>query len=212
MTKARSLDPPKLATWLLEQFSPVLKNAALAGDLMEAFKQGRSSGWYWRQVFSAIVVALLSLLRRQWGSLAYATACSGLTTAGWLFMFPHGSRSSALPSVFALFAKGFRIPWPWSLVYQTAFRTAFEAVIVGSALGAYLAFARILKAQNFLRALIVVVVVLAGGNVAATFLSVPLSGIGRIIDWMLISTPTIIALLIGLWKANPGSTPRPIAA
>ena len=71
MIRANSPHPPRLATWLLEQFSPGLKNAPLAGDLMEAFKQGRSSGWYWSQVVWAILIALPQLLRKQWGALAY---------------------------------------------------------------------------------------------------------------------------------------------
>jgi hypothetical protein len=29
MTRANSLQPPRLATWLLDQFSPVLQNARL---------------------------------------------------------------------------------------------------------------------------------------------------------------------------------------
>jgi hypothetical protein len=172
MTRANSLQPPRLATWLLDQFSPVLQNAPLAGDLMEAFKQGRSSSWYWRQVFGAILIALPSLLRKQWGCLAYAVGCSGLISAAWFFMSPTAGHGSALPQVFALYAKGYAIQWPWSLVYQIAFLTAFQFVIVAVALGAYLAFFRILKPQNLLRALMVVIVVLASSNVAMTFLSV----------------------------------------
>lgn len=131
-------------------------------------------------------------------------------------MFPHAGRSSGLPVVFALYAKGFRISRPWSLVYQIAFLTIFQAIIVASALIAYLAFARIFKAQNFFRALMGVVVVLAGSNVAATFLSVPLSDALRVIHlplgWLLISTRTILALLIGMWKANQRTSARPAPA
>ena len=209
MMRANSPQPPRLATWLLEQFSPVLKNAPLAGDLMEAFKQGRSSGWYWRQVLWAILIALPLLLRRQWGRLAYAVVCSGLISIAWFFMFPIG-RHPGLPLVFALYAKGYRIQWPWSLFYQMAFQTAFQGVIVALALGAYLAFSRILNLQNLLRALIVFVVVLASSNVAAVFVSGPLSAILSVIQlqpiagWLLISTPTIVALLFGMWTAHLG--------
>ena len=211
MTKARSLDPPKLATWLLERFSPVLKNAPLAGDLIEAFKQGRSSAWYWRQVFWAILIGLLNLLGQRCGRLVYAVVCGGLISATWWFsIFPMTAHSSALPALSALFAKGFRILWPWSLVYQIAFLTAFQAVFVASALGAYLAFAKILKAQNFLRALMVVVIVLASSNVVLLVV-LTMSGIYPTQLVALISTPTIIALLIGMWRANPGSTARPWA-
>jgi hypothetical protein len=209
MTRANSLQPPRLATWLLDQFSPVLQNAPLAGDLMEAFKQGRSSSWYWRQVFGAILIALPSLLRKQWGCLAYAVGCSGLIQAAWFFMIPTAEHDSALPQVFALYAKGYAVQWPWSLVYQIAVLTAFQFVIVAVALGSYFAFSRMLNPQTLLRAFMVVVVVLASGNVAITFLSVVIR-LGPL-EWVRVSTPTTVALLLGMGNANLGSTSRPVS-
>ena len=50
----KSQNPPRLAAWLLEHFGPEFNHEALAGDLCEDFKQGRSSGWYWRQVLAAV--------------------------------------------------------------------------------------------------------------------------------------------------------------
>jgi hypothetical protein len=49
-----SAKPPRLAAWILQEFGPELNQEALAGDLNEAFQQGRSKGWYWRQVLAAI--------------------------------------------------------------------------------------------------------------------------------------------------------------
>jgi hypothetical protein len=213
MTRANSLQPPRLATWLLEQFSPILQNAPLAGDLMEAFKHGRSSSWYWRQVFGAILIALPNLLRKQWGCFAYAVGWSGLISAAWFFMSPAAGHGSALPQVFALYAKGYAIQWPWSLVYQIAFLTAFQFVIVAVALGAYLSFSRILNPQNLLRALMVVVIVLASSNVALTFLIDILSAmrLGLLFGWVLVFAPPIVALLLGMWRANLDRTSRPIS-
>jgi hypothetical protein len=47
-------EPPKLATWILNRFAP--RNNALAGDLAEEFRQGRSRAWYWRQIIAAVCV------------------------------------------------------------------------------------------------------------------------------------------------------------
>lgn len=46
--------PPRLAVWLLKHFGPEINLEALAGDLQEAFSQGKSERWYWRQVLRAI--------------------------------------------------------------------------------------------------------------------------------------------------------------
>ncbi len=46
--------PPKLATWLVNTFSPGRHRGALAGDLFEEFRNGRSQGWFWRQTLLII--------------------------------------------------------------------------------------------------------------------------------------------------------------
>ncbi len=47
--------PPRLATWLLDLLGYTRQNAALAGDLLEDFRLGRSAAWFWRQALMVIV-------------------------------------------------------------------------------------------------------------------------------------------------------------
>ncbi len=51
-------EPPKVATRLLEVLASGPHDDALAGDLIEQFREGRSAVWYWRQVLLAIAVCL----------------------------------------------------------------------------------------------------------------------------------------------------------
>ena len=69
----RPNDPPRIATWMLEHLTPGKKNEALAGDLLEEFKRGRTATWYWRQVVTAIILGFARELRTQWPAIVYAT-------------------------------------------------------------------------------------------------------------------------------------------
>jgi hypothetical protein len=50
--------PPTLADWLLDRLGYTRQNAALAGDLLEEYREGRSAGWYWRQTIGVIAHAI----------------------------------------------------------------------------------------------------------------------------------------------------------
>ena len=84
--------PPILADWLLDHLGYTRRNAALAGDLLEEFRNGRSAAWYWRQTFSVIANGF----PRHVASLApYLLAVSAgyavqfpLSYALWWFGFP----------------------------------------------------------------------------------------------------------------------------
>ena len=54
----KTAQPPTLATRLLERLASGPHGDALAGDLIEQYRQGRSAAWYWRQVLLAILFGL----------------------------------------------------------------------------------------------------------------------------------------------------------
>lgn len=71
-----SAKPSRLAAWILQEFGPQRNQEALAGDLNEAFQQGRSKAWYWRQVLAAI----------RWRRLIFLLLASALL--GWWVTSP----------------------------------------------------------------------------------------------------------------------------
>jgi hypothetical protein len=90
----RPTTPPRLATTLLARF---VDNDALAGDLQEEYRSGRSAAWYWRQVVAAVVIAALRRgdwhelfaaqgLVMQWVMLGLVSVCAVFTVkvTAWL--------------------------------------------------------------------------------------------------------------------------------
>jgi len=49
------IDPPRLATWLLQRFAVGHRGDSLVGDLLERYQHKRSPAWYWSQVITAIL-------------------------------------------------------------------------------------------------------------------------------------------------------------
>jgi hypothetical protein len=72
--------PPRLATWLVEQLVSGPKRESLVGDLAEQYEHGRSAGWYWRQVLTAILVGTARDTR------AYKRLATGAALITWLIV------------------------------------------------------------------------------------------------------------------------------
>ena len=68
----RRREPPPTALWMLEHLIPAERNEALAGDLLEVFHGGRSTGWYWRQVCAACMVCWYEDMRARASLLIFA--------------------------------------------------------------------------------------------------------------------------------------------
>ena len=136
--------PPALATWMLEHLVLASDTDALAGDMMEEFNRCGSAGWYWRQVFAAIVVGLSRELCQQWKAAAFALVwtCVELvvmkqwfTSATYRSIHPWTLRHSA-PDAYFLFMGA---------------EVLLHLLIVWLGLVVYLALMGFLKAQRLTR-------------------------------------------------------------
>jgi hypothetical protein len=93
----KHIRPPSLATWMLEHLTPADRDEALAGDLLEDFRCGRSKTWYWQQTLTACTVGWLRHLSERRMLVVFAALWSMLAPA-WLALelrFLNGSHASA---------------------------------------------------------------------------------------------------------------------
>ena len=77
-------EPPQLATWTLEHLTTRHLDDALAGDLLEVFRMGRSNGWYWRQVLATCVLSWVASLRARVPLLVFALMWS-MAAPAWVW-------------------------------------------------------------------------------------------------------------------------------
>ncbi|HEY2472747.1 MAG TPA: hypothetical protein VGI45_33490 [Terracidiphilus sp.] len=74
-------EPPPLAAWMLEHLTSSDRDEALAGDLLEVFRSGRTGSWYWRQVCGACAVSWFNGIRVRLPIFVFALAWSMLAPA-----------------------------------------------------------------------------------------------------------------------------------
>jgi hypothetical protein len=123
--------PPRLATWILLHLMPGERNEALAGDLHESFRAGRSSIWYWRQVLNAVVIRWLGSLFNHWPALFFAAAWATLSPT-WIFLIHKLYRTNSL------IGYAWRLPWPWSTVCYLGLSAAESLLFIWAGLLIYL--------------------------------------------------------------------------
>ncbi len=105
----RVTEPPSIASWILKHLTPGPSNEALAGDLFEEFRSGRSAVWYWRQVLAAISLGCLREFLELRVVTLFAVLWSMLVPA-WLLII------ASLEQHFKLGERIWRMDWPWSTV------------------------------------------------------------------------------------------------
>ena len=95
--KTEQSHPPALARWSLRRISPKRNREAITGDLLERFREGRSGGWFWRQVLGAILVGASSQLRLHWTENCLAAAGTALIGClPWGRIFPIAAMSTLM--------------------------------------------------------------------------------------------------------------------
>jgi hypothetical protein len=124
-------DPPAAATWLLNHLTPADRNEALAGDLREEFRAGRSAGWYWRQIVAAIAIAFSRQVILNRMVLLFAVVWSVLVPS-WLLAI------AALEQRFNLNQRFFQMEWPWSIVCDWGLLLAANLVFIWTGVALYL--------------------------------------------------------------------------
>jgi len=105
--------PPALATWMLNHLRSGESNEALSGDLLEAFRTGRSAGWYWYQVIAAIAIA--------WGRNVWHHRVTLFFAVVWSVFSPAWLLLPVRFSLDSLVGDTSHIPWPWSFICAIVF-------------------------------------------------------------------------------------------
>ena len=217
----RRTEPPPLAAWMLEHARPGDSDEALAGDLLEGFRAGRSEAWYWRQTLAACAVSWSQSLRGRAPLLVFAVLWSMLAPAWEVFL--DGVESAPnLVRIWPYFGPVWFIPalagW---LVLNSIFLWAGILVFIlahGSFLG-------VLRGRKLRRAFLMASLILlpaygltfVWGNLYwYSFLAdakLAATPLGQITDLRLLADvmrlPYFIALVCALWNAIPRSPRTP---
>jgi hypothetical protein len=192
----KSNKPPKAATWLLQR----LGNEALTGDLLEAWRQGRSSSWYRRQVAVAVMVAIARKLRMASPAMVYAALWS---VAGAFLIFNDGFWLWFWRTFDLARAWCFRQPWPVSTISEIALSIAPQVLLLIVALGLFQTWQRGLSPGRMVRGALT-------GVLAIFFGPIVIISTGPYPTWsrrLLAALPIFCALLMAIWTVSIGEKP-----
>jgi hypothetical protein len=126
-----AIEPPRIAAWMLVHLMPADHDQALAGDLLESFRAGRSRAWYFRQVSHALVIQWIGSLFRRRFALIYAAAWAGVSPAWRLLIIRLYHSGNLIGPVW-------RLPWPWSTVCIFGLSEAEDLVFIWAGVLVYL--------------------------------------------------------------------------
>jgi hypothetical protein len=123
--------PPSFAHWTLTHLMPGEPDEALAGDLHEEFRAGRSSAWYRRQVLSALLIRSSHELLSHRIIVLFALFWSMLAPA-WLVAVARLETSAHLS------ARLSRFNWPWPILCDLGLLLVSNLVFIGLGVFLYL--------------------------------------------------------------------------
>jgi hypothetical protein len=123
--------PPSAATWILEHLTPCAYDQALAGDLLEEFRSGRTTSWYWRQVLATVKISLFRSLQGHRSAVVFAVLWSTFAPA-WVAYVAR----LQMHFDFSGILRG--IDWPWSTIADIALGLAADLSFVWTGMALYL--------------------------------------------------------------------------
>jgi hypothetical protein len=137
---------------------------AIAGDLVEEFRNGRSRAWFWRQALTVIFLAFCSESYRQRSAIVFAMLWAGIVSVSW--------RHLLLASQFqSLVAWGISRDWPESMVYYVGIFCAVNVLLVWAGLIVYLTIVDGFSRRGLSRGLVAGSLAVALAHLAAFTLS-----------------------------------------
>ncbi|MEG9438175.1 beta-lactamase family protein [Edaphobacter sp. HDX4] len=97
----------RLSVWLLDHTESATKRGRLSGDLLEELEGGCSAGWFYHQVFTAVLINALTTANRCARLVAFA--------AGWSALYPLW-RTACVGGLTYSMDRYRILAWPWSSI------------------------------------------------------------------------------------------------
>ena len=206
-------EPPQLAMWMLEHGIPGDCDEALAGDLLEDFRSGRSEGWFWRQALAAWFVGWLKYLSRRRFLLIFAAFWSTLAPA-WTAIVDSIEHSRRLLNPAWSASHLFSMFWLWAAMNVAFIWTGMLLfVVVHSRLAG--PFSRAKLKPAFRLAPLIFLPLYFATFVLMNLFAYPgfetnpgaATLLGEILDWRMradaLRIPYLLTILWAMWSATP---------
>ena len=108
----RQMRSVRLALCLLDRTEPAMRRGNLSGDLLEELESGRTTRWFWYQLFSAILINIIARMNRYATMLAFSM--------GWAALYPLWRYICVGGLTYSSNHYGI-VTWPWSSLMPIAY-------------------------------------------------------------------------------------------